>query len=78
MPTTRNRRNSRANSNHMTELREHVATVGEEVRQIAATAGTVAREQLDPIEEYVRVKPVQSLLMAAGVGALFAFIFLRR
>ena len=82
MTTTRSnsKRGGRAaaSNHHMTELRDQAVSVGEEMRRMASTAGSVARDQLDPLEQYVRTKPIQSLLMAAGVGALLGLIFLRR
>jgi ElaB/YqjD/DUF883 family membrane-anchored ribosome-binding protein len=69
---------STVNNHHLADLREEAMSVGEGVKRMAETAGNVARHQLDPLEEYVRAKPIHSLLMAAGVGALLGLIFLRR
>lgn len=59
-------------------LREQASVVREDVRELAYAAGDAAREQLDPLEEYVREKPMKALLIAAGVGALIGMVFLRR
>lgn len=64
--------------NGQTELREQAAIVGRDVRDLAVSAGAAAREQVDPLEEYVREKPLKSMLIAAGVGALLGVVFLRR
>ena len=60
------------------ELRAQAAVVREDVRELAEVAGEAAMEKLDPIQEYVREKPMKSLLIAAGVGAVFGCLFLRR
>lgn len=80
MPTrgTQGRRTGRANNNHVAELRGQAVRMGRDVQGLAATAGAVARDQLDPIESYVQAHPLKSMLIAAGVGALFSFVFLRR
>lgn len=62
----------------MSDVRDRAATVGHDVKDLAATAGAAACDQLGPIEEYVRGKPLKSLLIAAGAGALFGLLFLRR
>ncbi len=60
------------------EIREQVATVGEDMRELARTAGQAALDRMDPVEQYVREKPLRAVLMAAGIGALIGAIFLRR
>jgi len=60
------------------ELKEQAGVVRDDVRDLARAAGNSAVAQLDPIEEYVREKPLKSLLIAAGVGAVFGLLFLRR
>lgn len=59
------------------ELRGGFSNVKEDVRDLAMTAGRAAREQLDPVEEYVREYPVRSLLMAVGAGMILGMIFRR-
>jgi ElaB/YqjD/DUF883 family membrane-anchored ribosome-binding protein len=59
------------------ELRSTFTNVKDDVRDLAMTAGRAAREQLDPIEEYVREYPVRSLLMAVGAGMILGMIFRR-
>lgn len=60
------------------QLREQAAIVGKDVRELAETAGNVAREQVDPLKQYIREKPIKSVLIAAGAGILFNFFFMRR
>jgi ElaB/YqjD/DUF883 family membrane-anchored ribosome-binding protein len=69
-------RNSRKNG--VAELRAQAATIGHDVQGLATTAGELALRQLDPIESYVRERPIRSLLMAAGAGALIGILFWRR
>ena len=60
------------------ELRDQAVTVGEDVRGLARTAGQAAIDQMDPVESYIREKPLKSVLIAAGVGALLGAFYLRR
>jgi hypothetical protein len=62
----------------MRRLRRQAETITHDARGLAVTAGTVARQQLDPLKEYVIDKPIQSLLIAAGVGVVFGLVFFRR
>jgi len=71
-------RKTHAGNNHLSELREQMGTVGEAFRDMASTAGSVATDQLDPLESYIQEKPLRSVLIAAGVGALLGVLFLRR
>lgn len=77
MTRTRNRR-SQINHNYTAELRDGVNKIGEGVREITMTAGSAAKAQVDPLGDYVRSNPVQSVLIAAGVGAVLGLLFLRR
>jgi ElaB/YqjD/DUF883 family membrane-anchored ribosome-binding protein len=72
-----NRRNAR-NHNHMEEIRSQAVSIGDSVRAMAVTAGEAAGETLGPIENYVREKPIKSMLIAAGAGALVGMFLLRR
>jgi ElaB/YqjD/DUF883 family membrane-anchored ribosome-binding protein len=79
----RNKRNmghhpKRIGDGRLADLRDQAAVVGGDVRELAATAGDVALAQVEPIEDFVRDKPLKSVLIAAGIGALFGLIFLRR
>lgn len=60
------------------DIREQAVAVGEDLRGLAKTAGQAAIDQMDPIEKYIREKPMKSVLIAAGIGALFGAVFLRR
>ncbi|MCB9854479.1 MAG: DUF883 family protein [Phycisphaerales bacterium] len=75
-----NRNNTRASDTQVgvDDIREQAVAVGEDVRDLARNAGQMALDQMDPIEEYIRTKPVKSVLIAAGVGALLGAMFLRR
>lgn len=68
----------RGRDNRMEDLRNQARTVGRDVRDLAATAGDVARHQLDPVEHYIQAHPVKSLLIAAGVGAVLTLLLGRR
>lgn len=79
--TTHSRRSHRraaANNNRMNEFRRQAGHIGDSVKAMAETAGDLAGDQLGPVEEYVRQKPVKSLLMALAAGAVLGAIFLRR
>jgi ElaB/YqjD/DUF883 family membrane-anchored ribosome-binding protein len=76
--THSNSKGARARRSGVAQLRDQAMTIGHDVQDLAATAGGIARRQLDPIEEYVREKPIQSMMVAAGVGALLGLLFFRR
>ncbi len=79
MNSTRKRSRRRLDHNgNMAALREQTAVLGRDIRHLAETAGETMIGQIDPLEEYIRQRPIKSLLVAAGVGALFSFLFLRR
>lgn len=59
-------------------VRDQAVTVGEDVRQLAEIAGKAVLNQMNPIEEYVREKPLRSLMIAAGAGCLLGLLMLRR
>jgi ElaB/YqjD/DUF883 family membrane-anchored ribosome-binding protein len=69
---------SQADRTAVARLREQTATVKEDIRELASTAGQAALSQVDPLEEFVRSKPLKSMLIAAGVGAALGFLFSRR
>jgi ElaB/YqjD/DUF883 family membrane-anchored ribosome-binding protein len=81
MNNTNVKTRSRANRTYspaMRALRRQAKTVTHDARGLAESAGAVAREQLDPVKGYVLDKPIQSLLIAAGVGLFLGFLFTRR
>jgi ElaB/YqjD/DUF883 family membrane-anchored ribosome-binding protein len=79
MPATRNTHHRGVTRrNGFASLRRQAATVGDDVRQLAATAGETVVQQMDPIAEYVQQKPLRSLLIAAAVGAFCGLVLLRR
>lgn len=57
------------------ELREALEEVKRDVQDLAMTAGRAAREQLDPVEAYIREYPLRTVLIAAGAGMLLGAIF---
>jgi ElaB/YqjD/DUF883 family membrane-anchored ribosome-binding protein len=59
------------------ELRGALGDVKRDVRDLTMTAGRAAREQLDPVEAYIREYPLRTVLMAAGAGLLLGAIFRR-
>ena len=77
--TRQARRNGHAHAshNHTRELRQHAAAIGDNVRGMVEVAGAATTDQLDPVQVYVREKPLRSILMAAGVGVLLG-LWLRR
>lgn len=48
-----------------------------DLREFASHAANVARERLEPLEDYIRDRPLASVLIGAGVG-LFVGLALRR
>lgn len=73
------RRTGRLNhDNNFAALKRRAAVVQKDVRELAETAGESALDMMGPIEEYVQRKPVKSLLIAAGLGAIFGVLCLRR
>ncbi len=71
-------RTNRMHTDAMRAFRQQATLIGKDARQLAETAGAVAREKVDPLRVYVTDKPLQSLLIAGGVGLLLGFIFGRR
>jgi ElaB/YqjD/DUF883 family membrane-anchored ribosome-binding protein len=59
-------------------FREQAGVVRDDVKELARAAGDTAVQKLDPVQEFVREKPVKSLLIAAGVGAVLGAVFMRR
>lgn len=60
------------------KLREQAAIVGRDVRELTAMTGESVWQVISPIEEYIRQKPLKSVCIAAGVGALISVLFRRR
>jgi len=58
-------------------LREQAATVGEDLRQMAVTAGESALGLTDPIEKYIKEKPMKAVLISAAAGAVLGWMFRR-
>jgi len=67
---------------------EEVQDVGAYIRELGASLKDTIEEKLgelkddslearDRVEDYVREKPVKSLLIAAGAGILLGFLFRR-
>ncbi len=75
------------------QVQENIREMGSQVRDVATEKYNQLRDQAgeyyeqgrqrameweQTLEEYVQEKPVQSLLMAAGVGLLLGFFWRRR
>lgn len=58
-------------------LRSQAATVGGDLRQMAVTAGESALGLTDPIERYIKQKPIKAILISAAVGAVVGWMFRR-
>lgn len=75
--TARNQSGANGAANRIEEFREQAGVVGQGLSGMASTAGAAATDQLDPVRDYVKEAPLKSLLMAAGIGAVFAMIMRR-
>ncbi len=76
--TNARKRASRTEASALRELRERAVAVKQDARDLAASAGAVAREQFDPIKEYIAQKPLNSVLIAGAIGLCLGFFFRRR
>jgi ElaB/YqjD/DUF883 family membrane-anchored ribosome-binding protein len=72
-----NREMTEGSRSSVKRLKDQAIVVGEDIQELAHTAGAAAREQLDPVDEYVRRQPLKSLLIAAAAGAVFGMLFRR-
>ncbi len=52
----------------MRDLKDTATALKQDVANLAASAGAVAQERVDPLLNYIRDYPVRSMLIAAGVG----------
>ena len=63
----------------MQEVRAHVSETARHVRETASASYEQGREQIahvgQSLEEHMRGKPLQSVLMAASLGMLLAFLW---
>ena len=64
-------------NSHMDEFRHRATEVGESVRAMASEASSAAGEGLEAVEDFVRRKPFQALLLAA-VGGAVVYALLRK
>ena len=76
--TNARRRSGRTTSGAMQDFRAQASAVKKDARHLAESAGTLASAELDPIRQYVAEKPVQSLLIAGGIGLLLGVLFIPR
>jgi ElaB/YqjD/DUF883 family membrane-anchored ribosome-binding protein len=74
---TKRKERSGTDGRHLAELRERTAVVKSDIRELANAAGEAALSTMDPLEAYVRDKPLKSILIAAGIGAAVGFLFRR-
>ena len=58
-------------------LREQAVTVGDDLRQMAVTAGETAMGLSGPIERYIAKKPMKAVLIEAAAGAVIGWMFRR-
>ena len=58
-------------------LREQAVTVGDDLRQMAVTAGETAMGLSGPVERYIAQKPLKAVLIAAAAGAVIGWMFRR-
>jgi ElaB/YqjD/DUF883 family membrane-anchored ribosome-binding protein len=62
-----------------TQVRDKAQEVSAQVRETAADSYGQGREQIaqvgQSLEEYIREKPLPSMLMAAGIGMIIAFLW---
>lgn len=58
-------------------LREQAAAVGDDLRQMAVTAGESAMGLSGPIERFVQKKPMKAVLISAAAGAVIGWMFRR-
>ena len=78
---------------HTDDLKDNLTDAGSNLRQAASNAGPAAKEQMGRISESVqeqaqsieasisqciRERPINSMLIAAGVGMVFGLVFFRR
>ena len=63
------------------EVSTQVRETGRQVAQTASASYEQGREQLEQVgqslEENIRAKPLESVLIAAGIGVLLAFLWKR-
>ncbi len=75
----KHRRSSRiASEAHLEEIRDEAANMGESLRAIAGSLAGASGELLDPVQDYVREKPLKSVMIALGAGALIGLLMFRR
>lgn len=69
---------NRSHGSAMKSFRQQAAVMKKDARDLAESAGAVAREQFDPLRTYVNEKPLQSLLIVGGIGLFLGLLFGRR
>lgn len=59
-------------------LAEQFDVLKHDVAELASQAGTAAKHQVKPIEQFVEREPLKAVLLAAGLGCVLGFLFSRR
>lgn len=72
------RQSSRDMNSYSDEFRDGISKVSRGVSEMATSAASATRAQINPMTEYVQENPIQSVLIAAGIGAVVGMFFLRR
>lgn len=71
----------RQERDHAHEVSTHVSETARQVARTASASYEQGREQLEQagrsLEENIRERPLESVLIAAGIGLLFAFLWKR-
>ena len=72
-PTT-----ERGHASRRPEISERFDDLTEDAKELASETGRLARESISPIEECVRQHPLQSALIAVGIGFVLGAILKSR
>ena len=77
-PSRAQPRSNRLSHGAMRDLRAQAVVMKQDARRLAESAGELAREQMGPLREYVAEKPIQTVLIATGIGLILGVLFSRR
>jgi ElaB/YqjD/DUF883 family membrane-anchored ribosome-binding protein len=59
-------------------LRDRAAIIKDDVAELASSATDIARQQMDPVLQYIRENPFRAVLISAGVGLVLGTMMRRR
>jgi ElaB/YqjD/DUF883 family membrane-anchored ribosome-binding protein len=65
-------------SRHTSELRQSAATLGHDVEELGKISKKIAGDWEESLEARIRKNPLQSLLIAAGVGLVLGAVWKSR